>query len=635
MVGTTVSDPLVGRLLDGRYRVGARLARGGMATVYAAIDTRLERTVALKVMHPHLAQDDEFVSRFIREARAAARLSHPNVVAVFDQGTDGETVFLAMELVEGRTLRDLLHERGRLRPREAFDVLEPVLAALAAAHQAGIIHRDVKPENVLLADDGRVKVADFGLARAITSATTHTSQGVLIGTVAYLSPEQVQRGVADARSDVYSAGILLFEMLTGTKPYAGDSPIQVAYRHVHDDVPRPSSRVHNLPAAVDELVTRSTNRDPDQRPADAMRFLSAVGQVKRTLSDADLDATTLLRRIEERNDTTMTPLPAPWESPAAQSAYPVLTPPETPWEPPPPTAPQPRRRRRRGLVALLLVLLLAAGAGAGAWWLGSGRFTAVPGVLNLERAVAAERLQQAGLEVQWAGRAYDERVPAGHVISTDPRPNDRIERGGTVHVVLSRGKLRIPVPPLRGLTAEQAERRLVGVDLVMGDQTKAFSDTVAKGDVISSTPARGVELRQGAAVAIVVSKGVEPVAVPSVEGMPVEEASVALERLEFQVATKQAYSDTVDEGLVIKQRPAGGKQPKGSTVRLTVSRGPQLFDVPNVTRLPLAEAESVLAGVGFKVRVLSLPGGPGDVLAQSPAAGSMHPRGTTVTLSVW
>ncbi len=287
---TTLQDPLVGRVLDGRYHVESRLARGGMATVYLALDRRLDRTIAIKVMHPQLAEDEEFVSRFIREAKSAARLSHPNVVAVYDQGADDGTVFLAMEHVAGRTLRDLMREKGRLSARQSLEVMESVLAALGAAHHAGIVHRDVKPENVLLADDGRIKVADFGLARAVSGATSHTSAtGVLMGTVAYLSPEQVERGVADPRSDVYAAGILLFEMLTGAKPYDGETAIQVAYRHVHDDVPAPSSMVPGLPAALDALVARATSRDPDGRPDDARRFLAELAQVRRSLSDTELD----------------------------------------------------------------------------------------------------------------------------------------------------------------------------------------------------------------------------------------------------------------------------------------------------------------------------------------------------------
>ncbi len=272
-VDTTLTDPLVGRVLDGRYRVEARLARGGMATVYEALDLRFERVIALKVMHPALADDDQFVARFIREARSAARLSHANVVAVYDQGATAGTVYLAMEYVQGRTLRDLLRRRGHLDPRTALIVFESVVAALAAAHHAGLVHRDMKPENVLLADDGRVKVADFGLARAISSASSVTAGagtgGVLIGTVAYLAPEQVERGIAGPRSDVYAAGILLFEMLTGETPHGGDTPLAVAYQHVHNDVPPPSTRLPGIPPALDELVADATSRDPDLRPEDA------------------------------------------------------------------------------------------------------------------------------------------------------------------------------------------------------------------------------------------------------------------------------------------------------------------------------------------------------------------------------
>ena len=252
-----VSDPLVGQVLDGRYLVRSRIARGGMATVYLALDQRLDREVAVKVMHPNLADDEDFLHRFTREARSAARLSHPGIVQVYDQGQHDGVAFLAMEHVPGRTLRDLMNERGTLTARESLDLLEPVLDALGAAHAAGLVHRDVKPENVLLGDDGRLKVADFGLARAVNSATT-SQTGLLLGTVAYLAPEQVERGLADARSDVYAAGVMLYELLTGHPPYAGDTPLAVAYQHVHHDVPAPSVEVPDLPWQVDELVARTT-----------------------------------------------------------------------------------------------------------------------------------------------------------------------------------------------------------------------------------------------------------------------------------------------------------------------------------------------------------------------------------------
>ena len=321
----TVADPMIGRVLDGRYRVGPRIARGGMATVYEATDLRLDRTCALKIMHSGLGDDDEFAARFVREAHSAARLSHPHVVGVFDQGDDDGTLFLAMEYIPGHTLRDLIRKESPMAPAKALAVMDPVLSALAAAHEAGLIHRDVKPENVLLADDGRVKVADFGLARAISAETQHTATGgVLIGTVSYLSPELVVDGKADARSDVYAAGVVLYEMLTGRKPHDGESPIQVAYKHVHEDVPPPSHEIRGIPAYVDALVARATARDRELRPADARVLLHQVRRVRAALDEgladdpeltADLLPTVVVRRkaddyidyVREEVPTILTP----------------------------------------------------------------------------------------------------------------------------------------------------------------------------------------------------------------------------------------------------------------------------------------------------------------------------------------
>ena len=288
-VSAAVPPTLVGQVLDRRYRVLSHIADGGMASVYVALDERLDREVALKVMRPSLAADETFVSRFRREARSAARLSHPNVVAVYDQGEDEGRMFLAMELVNGHTLRQVMQDEGPLTPRAALDIIDAVLQALGAAHSAGLIHRDVKPENVILREDGVVKVADFGLARAVTSATSTAQTGVLLGTVAYLAPEQVERGIADARSDVYAAGLLLFEMLTGTQAFSGDTPIHVAYQHVHSTVPAPSSRVSTVPAELDRLVALATDRDPDGRPVDAGAFLRQVRRSRVALTPAELD----------------------------------------------------------------------------------------------------------------------------------------------------------------------------------------------------------------------------------------------------------------------------------------------------------------------------------------------------------
>ncbi|MDQ1494228.1 MAG: eukaryotic-like serine/threonine-protein kinase, partial [Actinomycetota bacterium] len=431
----TVSDSLIGRVLDGRYRVEARIARGGMATVYRALDTRLDRVVALKVMHQVFAEDDEFVARFIREAKSAARLSHPNVVAVFDQGEDGGQVFLAMEYVHGRTLRDLIRDRRRLMPQEALSILQPVLAALSAAHAAGLVHRDVKPENVLLADDGRVKVADFGLARAAANRAA-TSATTLIGTVAYLAPEQVTRGVADPRSDVYAAGIMLFEMLTGRPPYDGETAISVAYRHANEDVPPPSSLVPETPPQVDALVARATARDPDQRPHDAGAFLTETVRVRRSLPALEADATSPTTLVPRTQHTLVVELPdhdAGYDRPA--------------WNPrqqqPPPSAPPPGmveeeyrrpRRRRRGWIALLVILLLAAGAGTAGWYYGIERNTTAPSFYRLTAAQAQAKAASSHVTlVVGASNSSDwnSTVPANQVWDQSPKANTKLHKGDT------------------------------------------------------------------------------------------------------------------------------------------------------------------------------------------------------------
>ncbi|WP_181791904.1 protein kinase domain-containing protein, partial [Streptomyces phytophilus] len=290
---------MVGQMLDGRYRVDARIATGGMATVYRALDTRLDRVLAVKVMHPSLAADSSFVQRFILEAKSVAGLAHPNVVGVYDQGTDGPHVFLAMEYVPGCTLRDVLNDRGALQPRAALDILEPVLAALGAAHRAGFVHRDMKPENVLIGDDGRVKVADFGLVRAVNTHTT-ASTGTVLGSVSYLAPEQIERGAVDPRVDVYACGVMLYEMLTGTKPHAGEHAAHVLYQHLHEDVEPPSAAVPGLSEQLDDLVATAAARNRDTRPADAVELLSAVRAARAELTDAELDAVPPQAVAEER-----------------------------------------------------------------------------------------------------------------------------------------------------------------------------------------------------------------------------------------------------------------------------------------------------------------------------------------------
>jgi beta-lactam-binding protein with PASTA domain len=617
-MGTTVSDPLVGRLLDGRYQVTRRLARGGMATVYEATDTRLDRTVAVKVMHPGLAEDREFVARFIREARSAARLSHPNVVAVYDQGADDGQVFLVMEYVHGRTLRDVLREHGRLTPREAFGVFEPVLAALEAAHRAGIVHRDVKPENVLIAHDGRVKVADFGLARAVSTATT---SGTLIGTVAYLAPEQVQRGIADTRSDVYAAGIVLFELLTGSKPYSGESPIQVAFQHVHGDVPPPSARVPGLPPALDALVGHATRRDPDRRPRDAAAFLAAAAQVRRSLTEEQLNGHVAGPPADASADGVHHTLVVP-----AAEAEP------DPYAPPAHATP----RRRRGAFVVVAVLVAALLAGGAAWWLGSGRYQSTPSLIEMDRRTAQAAAAQAGLRLQFAPAAeFSETVPADRVLRTDPRPGRRITRGGTILAVLSKGPERYAVPRLAGLDREEAQTRLRAAHLTVGEVREEFDGAVARGRVIRSEPERGQRVKRDTAVSLVISRGPEPVRLPDVVGKAIDEATRILRDRGFRVSSTQVFDERVPGGVVMRQEPRGQAAPRGSTVALTVSKGPPLITVPRVVGMRANMAKRVLERAGFQVQVLALPGGPNRVLAQNPPHGSQRPKNSTVTISVF
>ncbi|MYX77309.1 Stk1 family PASTA domain-containing Ser/Thr kinase, partial [Streptomyces sp. SID3915] len=424
---TTLQDPLVGQLLDGRYRIDARIAVGGMATVYRATDMRLDRVLALKVMHPTLATDAAFVERFIREAKSVARLAHPNVVGVFDQGAEGAYVYLAMEYVAGCTLRDVLRERGALQPRAALDILEPVLAALGAAHRAGFVHRDMKPENVLIGDDGRVKVADFGLVRAVGTVTDTT--GSLLGTVSYLAPEQIEHGSADTRSDVYACGVVLYEMLTGSKPHAGDTAAQVIYQHLNEDVPAPSSAVPGLAAGLDELVAEATARDAEVRPTDAVALLARAREVRAALTEEQLDATppqALADAHDAAEDrTSVIPRVIPAGQGTAHHTSRLEMPPDGP-----PAAPRGGRRftagRRRGPIAVLLGLLLVLGAGTGVWYINSGQFTQVPSLLGQTQAVAEDRLEDAGLGLKGVERAYSDTVERGKVLSSDPASGERI-----------------------------------------------------------------------------------------------------------------------------------------------------------------------------------------------------------------
>ncbi|MEU8570319.1 Stk1 family PASTA domain-containing Ser/Thr kinase [Streptomyces pathocidini] len=635
----TTLDPLLGHVLDGRYRVDARIAVGGMATVYRAVDTRLDRVLALKVMHPGLASDAAFVDRFIHEAKSVARLAHPNVVGVYDQGTDGTYVYLAMEYVAGCTLRDVLRERGALRPRAALDILEPVLAALGAAHRAGLVHRDMKPENVLIGDDGRVKVADFGLVRAVDTNTT-ASSGSLLGTVSYLAPEQIEHGTADTRADVYACGVVLHEMLTGAKPHDGGTPAQVLYQHLHEDVAPPSRVAPGVAPALDDLVVSATARDPRLRPADAVALLAAARKARASLTDGQLDAVPPSalpdRGIAGSEDrTSVIPRPVPNRAAAedALNRTSILAMP--PQEPPAGPAPTRAGRRppRRGVLALVAALLLVFGVGTGVWYINSGQFTRVPGVLRLPQQEAERKLAAAGLDVR-AEQEHSDVVPRGQVIETDPGRGARIRGNGTVTIVVSQGPEVVKIPDLEGRPLSKARDELRNAGLTPGTVTRVFSDKVAQGSVLRTEPGAGIKRKPGTAVAVVVSKG-EPVEAPDVTGDSPGEATRKLREagLKVEVETERVFSEQ-EKNTVAEQSP-GGDTPlaRGDKVTLTLSKGPEMVEVPDVEGKSADEAEEELKAAGFDVEVSRFFFGD-TVWDQSVDGGEKAPKGSTVTIRV-
>jgi len=635
-VDTTLQDPLVGQLLDGRYRVDARIAVGGMATVYRAVDTRLDRVLALKVMHPALATDAAFVERFIREAKSVARLAHPNVVGVFDQGAQGAYVYLAMEYVAGCTLRDVLRERGALQPRAALDILEPVLAALGAAHLAGFVHRDMKPENVLIGDDGRVKVADFGLVRAVGTATDTT--GSLLGTVSYLAPEQIEQGTADTRSDVYACGVVLYEMLTGGKPHGGDTAAQVIYQHLNEDVPAPSDAVPGLAAGLDELVAAATARNPDLRPSDAVALLAASRVIREALTEEQLDAMPPQALAETRDAAEDRTSVIPRVIPAGQGTAHHTSRLEMPRT----ALPEPglgRRvplafRGRRGVLTAVVTVLLVLGAGAGVWYINSGQFTRVPALLGKTQSAAEERLADEGLDLKGVERAYSDTVRRGTVISSDPGSGERIRGNDAVKLVISRGPETVKVPDVEGLALADARRELKKWGLAPGMATREFSEEIDRGKVIRTDPRAGTERHTDSAVALVVSKG-SPVDVPDVTGLSVDDATAALDEagLKAEVLPERVNSAEA-QGEIARQTPGSGAEAaEGDTVELTVSKGPRMLQVPDVTGKDVDEARSTLEDAGFEVKVdrpfLSFSD---TVGSQSVEGGEKAAEGSTITI---
>ncbi|MEY3434012.1 MAG: hypothetical protein RL057_392 [Actinomycetota bacterium] len=624
---------LSGEVIDGRYQLTRIVASGGMATIYAALDLRLDRQVAVKVMHPHLAQDEQFVSRFIREAKAAASLSHPNIVAVLDQGwNQGGTpcVFIVMELIEGATLRDYLHEQGALPVERALQLITPVASALAAAHRLGIVHRDIKPENILVSKEGRIKIADFGLARGALLGSTMTAESsVILGSVSYLSPEQVQRGVSDARSDVYSLGIVLFELLTGQKPYQGEDPVQIAIRHVNDRVPAPSTLDPNISPEVDELVLKATNIDPDKRPKDAgelhelLRALSEKLDPKRRQLSLELDLPPLpinsnTKESKNRNKKTTQKEETVAKKEKTTPTKKITT--------------SPRVKRNRRIAAGLAITL-----GVLAWYLvvGPGSKVVVPSLAGLTTNQAKSQLEDLGLNLDIASEEFSEDIPEGKVISSQPAGGGRVAPNGTVAVTVSRGKERYAVPNLQGLKIEVAENLLKDNKLILGEVVEEFSTEFPKGFIMRSAPTAGERIKRDSQVNIFVSKGIEQIGVSSYKGKSGEQALNELTEAGFEVDTRYIFSEDLPIGAVISQSPEAGELDKGSKITLLVSKGSEFVFIPNIFSLTQAKAVATLKDLELKVIVKTVGNKKTKVVTNvAPKVGTKVKRGSTVTITV-
>jgi serine/threonine-protein kinase len=680
----TGDEALVGRVLNDRYLIGDRIARGGMASVFHAVDRRLDRPVAIKVMHHGLGDDQQFTDRFVREAKSAAKLNHRNVVSVFDQGRDGDVTYLVMEYVPGRTLRDLMRDEAPMPPYRALELLEQVLVALSAAHAAKIIHRDVKPENVLITPDGDVKVADFGLARAVSAATTATG-GTLIGTVSYLAPEIVTNDGADARSDIYACGAMLYEMLTGLKPHAGESPIQVAYKHVHEDIGPPSAVQPGIPAYVDALVARATVRDRDQRSTDARVMLQQVRSVQRALDagladDPDLVADLLpgARPTGSADEapTVSVPRVAPLAAPSsALESEPTeavhvneatvqwsngLTPTTTADAPAragldapavlPETADRPaglhpimsaedykkaragEPRSHRGRNLLILAIVLALLVFAIGYWFSVGRYDDTPVLVGSAETVARDTAEKQGFDFKVEQREFSEKFQLGQVIQTDPAPGDKILPGSTINAVVSKGPERFQIPKnIKGMTLEAATAALEKQHFKVEDTQKVFDEKIRKDRVVGPVNhTYDDQLKRGTAIVLAISKGPKPIEVVDYRGRPFADAKKGLEDAGFHVAATPVFSTDIDKGNVVGQDPHDGTRVKGDTITLTVSKGPEMVEVPNLVNHSRAFAEKMLAKVGLKMTAF----GAGNfiVKAQTPPAGSKRAKGSTVTV---
>ncbi|MHA3724933.1 Stk1 family PASTA domain-containing Ser/Thr kinase [Leucobacter sp. HY1910] len=629
---------MIGHTLDGRYAIRSRIARGGMAMVYLANDLRLERRVAVKVMHEHLAEDENFRRRFDQEARSAAGLAHPNLVNVFDQGYDSGRNYLVMEYLPSITLRDLLKQQRSLTREQTLEIGEAILAGLSAAHQAGIVHRDLKPENVMLADDGRIKLGDFGLARAV-SANTTTGQA-LLGTIAYLSPELVTRGIADARSDLYAFGIMVYEMLTGVQPFTGEQPMQIAYQHAHSDVPTPSLVSRESTPELDDFVRWLTQREPTARPLDAGAALVHLRSIANGTAQlmAAHAGTTVLPDLAPT--TTFTPSTAVLtEAQLGALEEPALPPPTPPTADLTPIdraahAAHLRKRRGRTIAAIAAAAIVIAG-GTG-WWFGQG-----PGSQATVPLVAGESVDDALMllgEVSLTGEVIDcssLEVEAGLAVSTDPAAGSRVNRGTSVQLCQSTGPAQLPVPTIVGLSQKDAKAEITGAHFKFGGVAEERFSDVAKGTVLAALGADGEPVgdtySEQAVIDVVVSLG----ALPSVTGLTEAEATKKVKKADLVLSgelRQEVHDAEAPAGTVLDLVLSTDPVRPGDAVGFVVSIGPELFAVPDVAGMALQEAMDALVAAGFEPTTL-VPDALRNLAKATgtdPASGTEVPAGTEI-----
>jgi beta-lactam-binding protein with PASTA domain len=629
----TTTDTLLNRVFDGRYVIRRRLGSGGMADVYLAEDQELGRRVALKMLNDRHASDEQFVERFRREAQSAAGLNHPNIVSIFDRGHAEGTYYIAMEFLDGRTLKELLVRNGPTPVPIAIDYARQILGALSFAHRNGIVHRDIKPHNVVVGPDGRLKVTDFGIARS--GASQMTEAGSIVGTAQYLSPEQARGAPVDPRSDLYSLGIVLYEMVTGTVPYTGDTPVEIAMKHL-SAIPKPPSELReDVPHDLDAVVMRALSKDPDQRYASAEEMDADLARVARGVA------------VSQKTEEAMTQV---LSGAGATAAATMVTRPRTvtPPAPPayrPPTAyydyeePPPSRR----IWPWLLVLLALVAAGVGGWFLydriqdelTANRPVAVPYVQLLPEDLARQKIEAEGLKV-FVRRRPSPTTARGTVMEQSPQPGDRIAKGSTVTIWVSTGKPQATVPDVKGHPLTDAIAQLASAGL-RPNIVYIFS-TAVENTVIGQFPAAGDRVLRGSTVRINVSRGPKPVSVTGVVGQPYANALGALKGVGFTVTRVDVDSDE-PKGTVVAQEPvAGTPVPRGTKVTLSVSKGPSTSQVPDVTLQTQSDAEALLRGAGFEVATATQdvtdPASDGVVLAQDPEGGTPLTKGGVVTITV-